>query len=131
MSGIVHPDYNKDVAENNDIALLKLAEAVDLSIYTPACLPASSADYVGQTAKVYGEFFHFATSPSQGWGLTDPCGSTTSSKLLEAEVTIVSDAECAASSGLEQCIANPSTVFPYIGQITDQMLCASATGGSK
>ena len=61
MSGIVHPDYNYHVAENNDIALLKLAEAVDLSIYTPACLPASSADYVGQTAKVYGENFYSAT----------------------------------------------------------------------
>merc|ERR1719507_2029527 len=100
---------------NNDIALLKLAEAVDLSIYTPACLPASSADYVGQTAKVY------------GWGRTDPCGFTTSSKLLEAEVTVVSDADCAAGSGLEQCSANPATLS-YSGKITAQMLCASATG---
>ena len=54
MTTIVHPDYDA-VNTNNDIALLKLAEAVDLSIHTPACLPASSADYVGQTAKVYGE----------------------------------------------------------------------------
>ena len=53
MSAIVHPDYDS-ITTNNDIALLKLAESVDLSIYTPACLPASSADYVGQTAKVYG-----------------------------------------------------------------------------
>ena len=54
VTSIVHPDYDA-VNTNNDIALLKLAEAVDLSIHTPACLPASSADYVGQTAKVYGE----------------------------------------------------------------------------
>ena len=53
VSTLVHPDYDSSNA-NNDIALLKLAQAVDLSIYTPACLPASSADYVGQTAKVYG-----------------------------------------------------------------------------
>ena len=53
VSTIVHPDYDASTV-NNDIALLKLAEAVDLSIYTPACLPASSANYVGQTAKVYG-----------------------------------------------------------------------------
>ena len=53
MTTLVHPNYDESTT-NNDIALLKLAEAVDLSIYTPACLPASSADYVGQTAKVYG-----------------------------------------------------------------------------
>jgi hypothetical protein len=53
VTTIVHPDYDAS-ATNNDIALLKLGEAVDLSIYTPACLPASSANYVGQTAKVYG-----------------------------------------------------------------------------
>ena len=53
VTTIVHANYDSTTA-NNDIALLKLAEAVDLSIYTPACLPASSADYVGQTAKVYG-----------------------------------------------------------------------------
>merc|ERR1712038_176762 len=84
VTSIVHPSYNPSTT-NNDIALLKLSESVDLSIYTPACLPASSADYVGQSAKVY------------GWGKTDPCGSTTSSRLLEAEVTVVSDADCAAS----------------------------------
>merc|ERR1719507_215155 len=82
VTTIVHPDYDA-INTNNDIALLKLAEAVDLSIHTPACLPASSADYVGQTAKVY------------GWGVgPDVCAGTTSSKLLEAEVTVVSDADC-------------------------------------
>merc|ERR1712072_1593580 len=114
VSSIIHPNWDTST-NNNDIALLKLEEAVDLSIYTPACLPASSADYVGQTAKVI------------GWGKTDPCGSTTSSKLMEAEVTVVSDADCAASSGLQQCSSNPSTVS-YNGQISSQMLCASATG---
>jgi len=114
VTTIVHPNYDTSTT-NNDIALLKLAEAVDLSIYTPACLPASSADYVGQTAKVY------------GWGRTDPCGFTTSSKLLEAEVTVVSDVDCAAGSGLRQCTSNPDTVS-YAGKITSQMLCASATG---
>jgi len=114
VTPIVHASYDSATA-NNDIALLKLEEAVDLSIYTPACLPASSADYVGQTAKVY------------GWGKTDPCGFATSLKLLEAEVTVVSDTECAAASGLEQCSANPANLS-YNGKITSQMLCASATG---
>ena len=53
MTTIHNTNYDSSTV-NNDIALLKLGEAVDLSIYTPACLPASSADYVGQTAKVYG-----------------------------------------------------------------------------
>ena len=58
VTSIVHPNYNPSTT-NNDIALLKLSESVDLSIYTPACLPASSADYVGQSAKVYGEQIFF------------------------------------------------------------------------
>ena len=50
---IVHPDYNPSTF-NNDIALLKFDVERDVERWTPACLPASSADYVGQTAKVYG-----------------------------------------------------------------------------
>ena len=129
MSSIVHPDYDSSNA-NNDIALLKLAQAVDLSIYTPACLPASSADYVGQTAKVYGGKIFLPLTLFLGWGKTDPCGFATSHKLLEAEVRVVSDADCAAASGLQQCSANPATLS-YSGKITSQMLCASATGDAK
>merc|ERR1712117_976028 len=82
VTSIVHPNYNPSTT-NNDIALLKLSESVDLSIYTPACLPASSADYVGQSAKVYGRqiFFFQCKVACQniesffiGWGKTDPCG---------------------------------------------------------
>ena len=70
VSTIVHPNYDASTV-NNDIALLKLAEAVDLSIYTPACLPASSANYVGQTAKVYGgEIFLPPTLLQVGAGRT-------------------------------------------------------------
>ena len=39
----------------NDIALLKLAEEVDLSVHTPTCLPESGRDFTGQTGSVYGE----------------------------------------------------------------------------
>ena len=99
MTSIVHPNYNPSTT-NNDIALLKLSEPVDLSIYTPACLPASSADYVGQSAKVYGRQINFFNCKEAceniesffiGWGKTDPCGFTTSAKLLEAEVTILAE----------------------------------------
>ena len=61
----------------NDIALLRLGkptfcnllhnpfseERVDLSVFSPACLPSSGASFVGQEGHVYGEkhdpFFKF------------------------------------------------------------------------
>ena len=54
---IVHEDYNNPLSTSNDIALLKLAEPVDLNIYTPACLADLDADYTGQSGRVYGVFF--------------------------------------------------------------------------
>ena len=51
---IVHEDYHWPLPMSNDIALLKLAEPVDLNIYTPACLAALDADYTGQNGRVYG-----------------------------------------------------------------------------
>ena len=51
---IVHEDYGSPKSSSNDIALLKLAEPVDLNIYTPACLAALDADYTGQNGRVYG-----------------------------------------------------------------------------
>ena len=54
MDPIVHESYKSPKANSNDIALLKLAEDVDLTTYTPACLPASGADYTGQNGRVYG-----------------------------------------------------------------------------
>ena len=38
---VVHPDYNSPRGFSNDIALVRLAEPADLTLYTPACLPAS------------------------------------------------------------------------------------------
>ena len=51
---IIHEDYDKPWL-NNDIALLKLVEEVDVKLYTPACLPSVGADYTGRKAQVYGE----------------------------------------------------------------------------
>ena len=53
---IVHEDYGSPKSSSNDIALLKLAEPVDLNIYTPACLAALDADYTGQNGRVYGNY---------------------------------------------------------------------------
>ena len=61
MNPIIHENYNNPFASSNDIALLKLAEKVDLNIHTPACLPALNTDYTGKTGSVYGEW-HFIQS---------------------------------------------------------------------
>merc|ERR1719167_247058 len=92
---IDHPSYNANNSDN-DIALLKLAEKIDLNVYTPACLPKSTDNFEGQKAWVY------------GWGTTSS-GGQTSSKLLEVQVPVVSNAVYKA--------AMPNT-------ITDAMLCA-------
>ena len=52
---IIHENYYSPKPRSNDIALLKLAEEVDLKIYTPACLPSIGADYTGQNGRVYGK----------------------------------------------------------------------------
>ena len=60
LDPIVHESYEipKSFSNllwaRNDIALLKLAEDIDLTTYTPACLPTSGADYTGQNGRVYG-----------------------------------------------------------------------------
>ena len=56
LDPIVHESYKSPKTESNDIALLKLAEDIDLTTYTPACLPTSGADYTGQNGRVYGGF---------------------------------------------------------------------------
>ena len=49
-----HPDFILATA-NNDIALLKLSEEVDLTVFTPACLPMTGDNYVGKIAWIYGK----------------------------------------------------------------------------
>jgi len=93
---IKHEDYDKSTS-NNDIALLKLSEEVDLNTYTPACLPNTADNHDGKNAWVY------------GWGTVE-YGGASSSKLLEVEVPVVSNTVCQAA-------------MPQY-QITDAMLCA-------
>ena len=53
---INHEDYDYDT-NDNDIAILELAQEVDLTTYTPACLAKTSDTntFDGKKAWVYGE----------------------------------------------------------------------------
>lgn len=120
LDPIVHENYKDPKADSNDIALLKLAEDVDLNTYTPACLPTSGADYTGQNGRVY------------GWGSTASCPAASSDVLLEVEVPIVSDSVCEAASSDSvtlssggQCVTQ---AFSYSGQISSDMVCAGSSG---
>jgi len=92
---IKHSSYNAQTSDF-DIALLKLAEEVDLNTYTPVCLPNTADNFEGKNAWVY------------GWGTTS-FGGASSNKLLEVEVPVVSNQVC-------------QTAMPQT--ITDGMLCA-------
>ena len=93
---IIHERF-ESMSMENDIALLKLKEKVDLSIYTPACLAPKDANYTGKTASVY------------GWGRTqfvDPfCVSKLkpmpngSSVLRQTTQTIESNDKCKQRNG--------------------------------
>ena len=53
---IIHDGYDR-VTSDNDIAIIELAEEVDLTTYTPACLAKTSdtTTFDGKNAWVYGE----------------------------------------------------------------------------
>jgi len=100
---ITHPNFKSETVEN-DLAMIKLAEPVDLEVYIPACLASPGQDATGQKALVY------------GWGTTAENGPT-SDKLLEVEVPIVSNSVCqAAMKDLEW-------------EVTSDMLCAGGNSG--
>ena len=53
-----HENYNEtETTFDNDITIIELAEAVDLNIYTPACMAKTSdtTTFDGKNAWVYGE----------------------------------------------------------------------------
>ena len=52
-----HENYAGSPTWDNDIAIIELAEEVDLAIYTPACLAKTSdtATFDGQNAWAYGK----------------------------------------------------------------------------
>ena len=55
MNPIVHEEFFRPKQFSNDIALLKLAESVDLKTHTSACLPAANKDFVNHIGSAYGK----------------------------------------------------------------------------
>merc|ERR1719474_2612723 len=101
---IKHPTYNT-ITSDADIALLKLAEKVDLNTYTPACMANTGDDFVGKTAWVY------------GWGALSYGTQDYPDKLQELSVKIVSQEVCQAAH------------VDLGWTITDGMLCAGGVTG--
>lgn len=110
VSQIIYNSKYVSSSYDNDIALMKLSTAADMTVYTPVCLPAAGTDYTGKTASIY------------GWGTTSSGGSV-SDTLLEAAITIVSQATCQAAYNTYTAAQGQSSVT-----ITSNMICAGASG---
>jgi len=106
---IIHESYGGS-NQVHDIALLKLKEKLDLSVYMPACLAPAATSYTGSTAWVY------------GWGNTQS-ESESSSTLRETTQTILSKADCEAGKGTWQ-----GTEYSMAGAISDDMICGIKSG---
>ena len=135
---IIHEDYCVGNRFSHDIALLKLKEKVDLSIFTPACLPPTDADYAGKSASVYGwgrEITHLYT-PSPCVNLPPKL----SPVLQETTQQIIRNSECQRGSGLYPCCLFGTATLQFfaaecpasmMGSITDDMICAYKSGTSS
>ena len=132
---IVHEDYCIGNRFSHDIALLKLKQKVDLSIFTPACLPPTDADFTGKFASLYGRGREITLLNTQS-----PCVSPGLSPVLqEATQRIISNSECELGSGLAPCCLFGTATLQFFaaecpakmkGKITDNMLCAYNSGTS-
>ena len=99
---IVHQEYGRPFFFSNDIALLKLAKAVNLSNKVgAACLPDVNLSLVGKTCWI------------TGWG-TLSSGGIQPNTLMQAQVPVVSKQVC---------------LLAYPNQLDDTMLCAGTRFG--
>ena len=129
---ITHKDYCIAHQNNHDIALLKLQERLDLSTYTPACLPEQDAKFTGRTASVYGWGNEEAPTPPS-CSITRFPDPPQSPVLRETKLTIIGNSECKQSSGtVPWCVVNPVTMgekdVSYQDRIFDDMICAYKKG---
>lgn len=98
-----HPNYNTNT-QDNDFAIIQLASPVIFTTaVSPVCLPSSSGTFSGNTATV------------TGWG-TLSSGGSQPNILQEVDVTVASNSQCITGTAYSS------------GEITSNMLCASAGG---
>ena len=131
---LVHDNFT---VSSNDIALLRLGktdfynlqsaycttlfseEQVDLSVFSPACLPSNSSSLVGQEGHVYGEqrkpLINFYPVSISGWGDTG-VQETSTDKLQETVVPIVQSSNCTEKMDQAE------------GVTEDQIICAGGAG---
>ena len=125
---------------NKDITVIQLEKAVDLNIYTPACLARTedANNFVGKRALVYGEissvsrdFLIIKIILLEGWGAeTTLNGGPPVDKLKKVSVKVVSRKTCQTDMVkyiYERMNVFNQTVIKY--NITEGMLCAGGVRG--
>lgn len=106
---VIHPNYNSNTS-NNDIALLKLNQAVSIGGSGDGktglipLVPAASGDFTGINSWV------------TGWGATE-VQPNYPTELREVQVPIISNTDCNDKA--------------YNGQVTSSMMCAGFDAGQK
>jgi len=120
---IIHENYDYKT-QKNDMALLKLKENLDVSVYMPACLPAKGKDWTGQTGWVY------------GWGSLYHGTNIFPSVLRETFQTIITDEVCEQGSGMvNKTDPNTGLSLNILQEMSmqgllskDDMFCAEKSG---
>lgn len=106
---VQHPGYNEDTTKD-DISVLRLAQEVDMSLFSPACLPApsvaSSQQWAGQNAT------------ATGWGALQYGTGDYPEVLQELQdlLPIVTNSECVDNELIDE------------GQLLPGMFCAGGPG---
>ncbi len=105
---VIHPDYDDSTLEA-DVALLELAEPLDLETIAPAPADLTLTGRMGIT---------------MGWGLTAYSNWDASPTLQQVSVPIVSNDVC--NEGY-----NAYSYYPYHDPVTETMVCAGYAEGGK
>ena len=130
----IHRDYDRNGNTENDVALLELAEDVDLNTYTPACMAEVLAHLVYvlyytlysiilQSTDT--EAFYGKTVQVYGWGDTKFGSRNGSNVLLETNVTVVTPEVCQDTL---DTVCDEYFNGKYCTNLTDGMLCAGSPG---